>query len=141
MEELSTQIKGKITELQIASCFLEKGIIVSQPLINTRYDFLIDYKNKIYKIQVKTCRLSNEGDSLIFNTSNSHTNTKETLNRSYENEIDYFATFYKNKCYLIPISECGKRNKTLRIFPPKNGQKIGVSFLEDYELEKILSNL
>ncbi len=140
MKELSSQLKGKITELQVATYFLQKGFIISQPLIDARYDFLLDYNGKIFKIQVKTARLNSDKSSLTFNTSNSHTNTKITTNRSYDGEIDFFATFYQDICYLIPVSECGKREKTLRILPPKNGQVTNVSFLKDYIAEKVLYN-
>ena len=56
------------------------------------------------------------------------------------NEIDFFATFYNGECYLIPQSECSNE-KTLRIKPPKNGQRKGVSFLEDYQAKEIISKL
>lgn len=138
MEEKSTQIKGKLTELKVMTYFLDKGYVLSQPIVDMRYDFLLDYNDIIYKIQVKTSRLSAEGDYIEFNTSNSHTNTQGTTNRAYKGQIDYFATFYEDKCYLIPVDECGSRNKRLRILPTKNGQTKGICFLKDYELEKIL---
>ena len=138
MEENQTQKKGKITELQVLTYFLNKGYVLSQPIIDMRYDFLLDYNDYIYKIQVKTSRLSPDGDYIEFNTSNSHTNTQGTVNKNYKGQIDYFATFYENQCYLIPVEECGSRNKRLRILPPKNGQTKGICFLENYTLEKIL---
>lgn len=57
-----------------------------------------------------------------------------------ENEIDFFATFYKGQCYLVPLKECSSE-KILRIKPPKNNQRIGVSFLEDYTAEEVISRL
>lgn len=40
--------------------------------------------------------------------------------------------------YLIPFSECGIREKKIRLTPPANGQRKGISFAEDYLAEKIL---
>ena len=57
-----------------------------------------------------------------------------------ENEIDFFATFYNGKCYLVPQNECSTQ-KSLRILPPKNGQTKGVSFLKDYEAKEVLQAL
>lgn len=137
---LTTQLKGKITELQVATYCLQKGYIISQPLIDTRYDFLLEYKDKILKIQVKSSSVIGENEVIQFKTCNTHTNTRGTSNRNYKGEIDYFATFYNDKCYLVPIQECGSRTKKLRILPTKNNRTIGISFLENYELEKILPN-
>lgn len=138
MEELTTQIKGKITELNVAKYFLEKGYIISQPLVDTRYDFLLDNNGTILKIQVKTGRTNETKEYIEFNTSNAHTNTQGTTNRNYKGQIDYFATFYENQCYLIPVDECGSRNKKLRLLPTKNGQIQGISWAKDYTLEKVL---
>ena len=55
-------------------------------------------------------------------------------------EIDYFATYFNNKCYLVPIEECSSE-KTLRFEPPANGQRVGITFAEDYELEKQITKL
>lgn len=139
LEDLTTQFKGKITEMQVALALLQKGYMVSQPLVDARYDFLLEANRKFYRIQVKTCHLVDDESGIQFNTSNSHTNTQGTTNRDYKGEADLFATFYNGDCYLIPVEECGSRNKKLRILPIKNGRKAGISFLEDYTVEKILS--
>lgn len=135
---LTTQLKGKITELQVATYFLQKGYIISQPLVDTRYDFLLEYQDKILKIQVKSSTIIGDNEAIQFKTCNTHTNTQGTTNRNYKGEIDYFATIYNGKCYLIPIEECGSRSKILRLAPTKNGQIKGICWAENYELEKIL---
>lgn len=57
-----------------------------------------------------------------------------------EQEIDFFATFWEGKCYLVPIKECSS-SKTLRFNYPKSGQIKGISFAEDYELNKQLKKI
>ena len=47
---------------------------------------------------------------------------------------------YNNKCYIIPVSQCGVRSQRLRLQPTKNGQTKGITFAENYELEKIFPN-
>ena len=52
---LNTHFKGKITELEVAESFLALGYQVSQPLVSdSRYDFIVDIKGQLLKIQVKT---------------------------------------------------------------------------------------
>ena len=60
--------------------------------------------------------------------------------RYSENEIDYFATYWNNKCYLIPVKECSV-TKTLRFAPPKSGQIKGISFAIEYELQNQLEKI
>lgn len=139
-EQLSSQIKGTITELEVATALLQQGYIISKPLVDTRYDYLLELKDGSFKkIQVKTCQIV-ENEYIEIKTCNTHTNTQGTYNKNYKGQIDYFATFYNNKCYLIPIEECGSRSKRLRITPPKNGQKKDISYFYNYEINKILPN-
>lgn len=138
---LNTHFQGKITELQVAESFLAKGYQVSQPLVaDSRYDFIVDIRGKLYKIQVKTCHLGGENEYIEFATSSSHTNTQRTINHSYsKDEIDYFATFYEGQCYVVPVEKCGSRGQRLRIKPTRNGQVKGIMFAKDYRLEDIFT--
>lgn len=140
--ELSSHFIGEITEQQVALEFLKLGILVSKPLVqSSRYDFVVDINKKLYKIQVKTCRIKEES-YLDFSTSTSHTNTKGTLNLTYSSEdVDFFATMYEGQCYLVPFSICGNRSQRLRIAPTKNGQTKGITFAKDYKLEDIIKSI
>ena len=97
-------IKGQITELKVQEEFLRYGFEVSIPVYNvSRYDMLVDTGNEILKIQVKTSRVNNESarDSFIFNCFSD-------AGRYTKNDVDYFATVWKNKVYLIPFDETSK---------------------------------
>ena len=143
---LNTHFKGKITELQVAQSFLALGYQVSQPLVSdSRYDFIVDISDKLYKIQCKTSSEIIEENTVLgikFKTvrQSGSKSTNWTRTKYGENEIDYFATSYKGICYLVPLSECSNE-KTLRIVPPRNGQIKGISFLKDYELSEVLKTL
>ena len=143
MDTLSTHFIGEITEREVALEFLKLGIMVSKPLVQSaKYDFIIDINHKLYKIQVKTSRVKEEGSYFEFATSTSHTNTQGTINLTYSNEdVDFFATMYENKCYLIPKNVCGARNQRLRLKPTKNNQTVGITFAKDYYLEDMISKL
>lgn len=116
--------------------------MISKPLVqSSRYDFIADINNHLYKIQVKTGTYK-ENAYLEFATSTSHTNTRGTLNISYDaNDVDFFATMYQNQCYLIPFEKCGKRAQRIRFVPTKNGQTQGILFAKDFKLEDIIKTL
>lgn len=142
MNDLNSHFIGEITEQQVALEFLKLGYLVSKPLVqSSRYDFIVDINHKLYKVQVKTGTLK-ENSYIDFATSTSHTNTKGTLNLPYAQEdVDFFATMYDGKCYLVPFDVCGKRAQRLRLVPTKNGQTKGITFAKDYHLKDVLERL
>ena len=139
---LSSHFIGEITEQEVALAFLKQGILLSKPLVqSSRYDFIADINNKLYKIQVKTGNFK-ENAYLEFATSTSHTNTKGTLNISYTaDDVDFFATMYEGQCFLIPYELCGKRNQRIRFVPTQNGQTKGILFAKDFKLEDMIQKL
>jgi hypothetical protein len=146
MNTLNTKELGNLTELQCMTRLYELGCSISIPFGNAdKYDLIMDVNDKLYKVQIKhsTEYFDDFGELVYIKfkcTWQSH-NTKGYLRKQYQaNEIDFFATFYNGECYLIPQSECSNE-KILRIMPPKNGQRKGVSFLEDYTAKEIISKL
>jgi len=142
--ELSTKAKGNLTELQCITAFYQLGYQVSIPYgENSRYDFIADVNGKLIRVQVKTSSIKQETKGAIsFATASTRINsTKNITHRYTKDEIDYFATFWDNKCYLIPVEETAGREKTLRFIPPANGQIKGITFAKDYELEVQLAKI
>lgn len=139
---LNTHYIGKLTELRVAEAFLSRGYQVSQPLVSdSRYDFIVDVKGQLLRIQVKTGTIKEDGAYIEFATSTSHTNTSGTINKSYSaDEIDYFATICNGECLVIKVTECGARAQRLRLQPTKNGQVIGIKFAKDYTIDKMFPN-
>ena len=135
---LNTKQKGKLTELQCITAFIENGFSVSVPYgDDSRYDFIADKDGELFKIQVKTSSLKKGTENAIsFSCRSTHVNCSGVKNTRYtKNEIDYFATYWDNQCYVVPIEECSVE-KTLRFAPPKNGQTKGITFAKDYTIEK-----
>ncbi len=143
---MNTKELGNLTELQCITRLYELGCSVSIPFGNSdKYDAIIDINDTLYKIQIKHGNIHidelGEEDYLKFNCYwQGHNRNGYSRNLYKKNEIDFFATFYNNECYLIPLNECSLE-KTLRIKPPKNGQKKGISFLENYKAEEVLKQL
>lgn len=143
---LDTKQKGNVTELECITALTKLGYLVSIPFgEDSRYDCIVDINNHLYRLQCKTSSeiiKNNKVVAIKFKTcrqsgsrASISTRTKYTTN-----EIDFFATSYQNKCYLVPVSECSLE-KTLRIEMPKNCQKSNISFLQDYEASEVIKRL
>lgn len=137
--QLSSKQKGNITELETMLAFMKQGFNVLTPYGDCeRYDFVVDVKGKLLKIQSKTSKSNDDGASFKFSGRSSHRADGKIVHHTYtEDEIDYFITSFNGKIYLIPVNECGS-DKTLRILPPKNGQTRNVTWAKDYELEEVV---
>lgn len=134
--KMDTNLKGTITELKCKLYFLELGYTVSTPENPDRYDFILDTKEKLLKIQVKTSH--SDGEKIMFETCSTHITRNGSSRQTYKNQIDYFCTWFENECYLIPVEECGSRLKSLRLIPTKNGQIKNVYFANDYIAKEVL---
>ena len=73
---MDTKFIGELTELKCQMYCLEQGFIISKPVLdNARYDMLIDYNGKIYRVQIKTSRwMSEDKEGFIFNCKSTVTN-------------------------------------------------------------------
>tara|TARA_R100001463_G_scaffold16610_2_gene42987 strand:- start:592 stop:1011 length:420 start_codon:yes stop_codon:yes gene_type:complete len=100
---------GEISE-QIFShkCFVENEYMVSTPIGTTDYDFIVDVKEKIYKVQVKSSRRGN-GNCMISKGTNGQGNTGRGKYPYPEESIDFFAIhdFVHDQWYIIPRSSTG----------------------------------
>lgn len=137
-----TQVLGNLNELNCIMSFIQLGYECSIPYGNgAKYDFIVDIGGELKRIQCKASHYTNDHgkettDSISFSTTCSTTNTKETKRHKYTSEqIDYFATHFNGKTYVIPVEECST-NKTLRFVPPRNGQKV-YNKAEDYLIENL----
>ena len=117
--ELTSKQKGNLTELQVITYLYGLGYQCSLPYgENSRYDLIADIDNHLIRIQVKT----------------------SSIKKGTKNDIEFFATYWENQCYLIPVSECSCQ-KTLRFCYPPNGQKQGISLAENYIAEKQIQKI
>lgn len=133
-----TKIKGLSTELQCQLFFVSLGYNISVPLgEDCRYDFIADIEGKLLRIQVKTCREEETG--IEFYVRSSYLTSNGSVSTPYtKDDIDFFATYYKDQCYLVPVEQCGVKKKKLLFQKPSNNL---VAFIEDYEALKIIELL
>lgn len=124
----------------------ELGCDISIPFGNSqKYDLIIDWNNKLYRVQIKHANSVYENNELVsfsFKTRWQGHNANGYTQTSYsKEEIDYFATFCNGEVYLVPVEECSGATKTIRFRPPKNGQMIGINFAKDYLAKEVLKKL
>ena len=143
---MNTKEIGNLTELQCITGLYSLGCDISIPFGNSqKYDLIMDYKGKLYKIQVKHANEKTDGNLVTHFTFKtrwqSHNTTGYSQNSYTKEDIDFFATYNQGRVFLIPIEECSGAEKTIRYTLPKSGQKIGINFAENYYAEEVLKKL
>lgn len=106
---------GQIIELKVQEEMLRYGFDVSVPTYNSaRYDLIVDTGKEVLKIQVKK---ATQGSDVSFTfpcySQNNYKSTNTTKRKYTNEEIDYFATVWKDKVYFVPVDETSKQ-KTIR---------------------------
>ena len=128
-----TQI-GDISEQKFILYCLQHEVPVCKPIGNNLpYDFIIDYNNQLYKIQVKTAYNSIGNSSWTFNTRSTSKNYSEVVKKDYIGKINYFAVVnpeYEQICF-IPIDKAAKGSMNIYYGETPTSQQ---HFYKDYIL-------
>lgn len=143
---MDTKRIGNSTELNCIAYLFDCGCEILLPYgDNQKYDIVIDYKTKFYKIQCKKAHPTYKGDGEIdfitFKTSWESGRKTRTKVHYTKQDIDFFATFFEGVCYLIPVEETASTIKTLRFALPGNCQINNISLAKNYVAADILSKL
>jgi hypothetical protein len=132
-------VKGTVTELHCQLDFIEAGFLVSQPIIpDSKYDYIVDINNKLYRIQCKSATLSSDGTHIVIRTK---TTNVRTMKDSYysKDDIDFFYTFYNGISYLLPVEKAAHGETSLRFVTQANNPRTRMA--KDYEFNKIILTL
>ena len=99
-------IKGQIIELKVQEELLRYGFDISIPSYNSsKYDLIADTGSELLRIQVKKA-ISNSLSSFSFSCTTQNVKSSSKSKHKYTSEeIDYFATVWKDKVYLVPVDE------------------------------------
>ena len=144
---MNTNQIGDIGEAIAIAEFTKAGAIVSKPLSdNARYDLIIEWNNKLYKVQVKTTQSSNENTKMIFATKTTNYTKGHWKSTAYESgEVDLFFLYcLENNWFglwnVTNLKEI-KSSLTLRFCLPKTGQKSNINLIEDYDFTHVIASL
>ena len=105
----TTQRKGDIAVSQAIATFTQLGADVSVPLTESApYDLILDYKNTLYRLQVKYI----SGDDVDLR--NIHSNSKGyVIKKAVQDTYDWLYVLNKSgKEFLVPKCLCGRRSIT-----------------------------
>lgn len=106
---------------------IQKGYISSVPIVEVRYDRIVEIKGRFYKFQIKYCnnKSKNSANAFHLNLRTSRNGKNNKLGYS-KKEIDYLIVYLptENKMYCFPneIFE-NKQFLSLRTKKTKNNQK------------------
>jgi hypothetical protein len=137
---------GAISQARVMAALVEAGRFVWTPFVHSalRADLLIEEEDGSFaRVQAKTGHII--GGAVNFPTQSLRAARRETewrrVARDYQGDIEYFGVYCPDngKVYLVPIQDVpNKRAACLRIDPPKNNQKKGIRWAEEYEVRSVL---
>jgi hypothetical protein len=133
----NTSQTGEVCRTQIIAALTLQGKTVLLPLGDfQRYDLVIDERGRFLRVQCKMGKLSN--GAIHFHPCSIDSRSKKggCVRKGYVGEVDLFGVYCPEvkKCYLVPVGEATATECTLRVAPPRNGQKHGIRWAANYEV-------
>ena len=129
-----THSKGEVAQLHVELRAAEKGITVSRPTTEARYDLLLDLDGVIEKAQVKYAGYwRNDAVQVDLRRDTRNNKVKKTYKRD---EVDAVYVYIpdKGKIYKLgPDIFDGRTTLNIRFSLPKNGQRKGLVLAGDLE--------
>lgn len=142
---LNTVSIGDLGESYAIMKFTQAQAVVSKPLTNNaRYDLIIEYNNKLYRVQVKTTGAIKDGKMEFATKTTNYTkgNWKSTAYTIDEIDVFFLYCAENNWCGLyIPSEEIIPQSLTIRLESPKNNQKVGIHLASDYSFDNQIGAL
>jgi hypothetical protein len=137
--------KGDIAEIEIAAAAIRAGCTVARPLTDhPPYDLVIEIGWRLLRVQCKWASLEN-GVIKVRLRRCTHSPTRGYVRSSYDSdEIDAVAAYCDelNQCFLIPIDLIAAQGWiSLRVDPPKNGQRAALHLAADHTLYGAIAQL
>ena len=128
--------KGALACAKLDQRALEKGAVASIPITDVRYDRVVDWDGRLYRVQVKyaDCAAAHSADAVQVNLrSTGHAGVSS--NGYTADEVDAVVVYIPRVdavCWFEPDNFEGRSALTVRLAPPKNGQRKGIRFYADY---------
>ena len=99
-------IKGQIIELKVQEELLRYGFDISVPTYNaSKYDLIADTGRELLRIQTKKSIAASMSSFTFPCTTQNVRSSSKAKHKYTSDEIDYFATVWNDKVYLVPVDE------------------------------------
>jgi hypothetical protein len=133
----NTSLTGEVCRTQVIAALTLQGKTVLVPLGDfQRYDLVIDDGGHFLRVQCKLGRLIK--GAILFHPCSIDSRSKKggCVRKGYVGEVDLFGVYCPEvkKCYLVPVGEAPTKECSLRVDPPKNGQKHRIRWAVNYEI-------
>jgi prevent-host-death family protein len=143
---MTSNRKGAIAEMKIATAATELGIPVLRPITEgERYDLAFELGGRLLRVQCKWASLDEPAGVIKVGLQGSWLSPHGYVRSSYaEHEIDLLAVYCGDldRCYLLPCSlVAGRRAIYLRVSPPRNSQRASVNVASAYEFAGAVAQL
>jgi hypothetical protein len=131
----STHQKGEIAQLKVQLRAAEKGIVLSKPVVDSRYDFILDDGFKLERVQVKYAsgKAPHSQGSVKINLKSWE---GRKLRRRYcANEVDALLVYIPQMDQVLRFEAsifCERASFTVRLEPAKNGQTKSILNAKDF---------
>jgi PD-(D/E)XK endonuclease len=131
----STHQKGEIAQLKVQLRAAEKGIVLSKPLVDSRYDFILDDGHRLERVQVKYASgKAPHSQGCVKINLKSWSGRK--LRRKYcINEVDALLVYIPQIDEVLRFEAnifCDRADFTVRLEPARNGQTKGILNARDF---------
>ena len=139
---MNTNIKGSVAEHKVMLRALEKGFLVSKPILPCRYDLVLDDGDKLYRAQVKYAQgkvgMESECSVAVQLRSWNHAEdgSRSKCKVYSKDEIDFVLVYIP---HVDRIAKLGpdlfeaKASVSIRYAASKNKQSKGCNLLEELE--------
>ena len=143
---LSSNEKGSIAELEIATAAVKLGVAVYKPLSeHSRADLLFEIGDGLWRVQCKWGRLSEARDVVLIQTAGNYLSPHGYVRSTYsEREVDLLAVYCGeiDRSFLLPVSLFGGMHAIqLRLTPPRNNQRACINLAEDFDFVGAIAQL
>jgi hypothetical protein len=136
-----THQRGAVAEAAIALAAIKAGIGVFKPINDgERYDLIFDLRTRLMRVQCKAAARC--GAVVIVRCRSGRRTRHGIVMRPYtRQEIDAFAAYCAEleRCFFLPIDRfSGRTAISLRLGLPRNNQRLGVNWADDYDFAATL---
>ncbi|WP_436346724.1 group I intron-associated PD-(D/E)XK endonuclease [Natronorubrum sp. FCH18a] len=137
------QKRGQATEAIIQAAFVVRDVPVLVPTYdNEPYDLVVEVGGRFHRIQCKTAYRKSEG-TVAFETISTRSRRDGYDRKGYDDRAEYFAVYdsINDNRYLISVSDAASDKMEIRFRKPKDGQRAGINWAEEYLLDERLEDL
>lgn len=137
------QKRGEATESILKTAFHLHDVPVLVPEYDDEpYHILAEIAGRFLRIQCKTAYRKSEG-TVAFETISTRRRRDGYDRRGYEGQAEQFAVFdpINDRRYLIPIEDAADGKMELRFREPRNGQRVGINWAEEFLFQSRLDQL